>query len=40
VRAKVCPIKSLDANAMTPAAKSCGKYLNSQLAKIEVVTAG
>jgi branched-chain amino acid aminotransferase len=25
---------------MTPAAKSCGQYLNSQLAKIEVVKAG
>lgn len=40
VRAKVSSIKSLDANAMTPAAKSCGQYLNSQLAKIEVVKAG
>ncbi len=40
VRVKVSSIKSLDANAMTPAAKSCGQYLNSQLAKIEVVNAG
>ena len=40
VRVKVSSIKSLDANAMTPAAKSCGQYLNSQLAKIEVVKAG
>jgi len=40
VRTKISSIKSLDANAMTPAAKSCGQYLNSQLAKIEVVKAG
>ncbi len=40
VRVKVSSIKSLDSNAMTPAAKSCGQYLNSQLAKIEVVKAG
>ena len=32
VRTKISSIKSLDANAMTPAAKSCGQYLNSQLA--------
>jgi branched-chain amino acid aminotransferase len=40
VRVKVSSIKSLDSNALTPAAKSCGQYLNSQLAKIEVVKAG
>jgi branched-chain amino acid aminotransferase len=40
VRVKVSSIKSLDNNAITPAAKSCGSYLNSQLAKIEVVKAG
>jgi branched-chain amino acid aminotransferase len=40
VRVKISSIKSLDNNAITPAAKSCGQYLNSQLAKIEVVKAG
>jgi branched-chain amino acid aminotransferase len=40
VRVKISSIKSLDSNALTPAAKSCGQYLNSQLAKIEVVKAG
>ena len=40
VRTKISSIKRLDANALTPAAKSCGQYLNSQLAKIEVVKAG
>ncbi len=40
VRVKVSSIKSLDNNAITPAAKACGQYLNSQLAKIEVVNAG
>ncbi len=40
VRVKVSSIKSLDNNAISPAAKGCGQYLNSQLAKIEVVKAG
>jgi len=40
VRVKVSSIKSLDFNAISPAAKACGQYLNSQLAKIEVVKAG
>jgi branched-chain amino acid aminotransferase len=40
VRVKVSSIKSLDFNAISPAAKACGQYLNSQLAKIEVVNAG
>ncbi len=40
VRVKVSSIKSLDHNAISPAAKSCGQYLNSQLAKIEVMKAG
>jgi branched-chain amino acid aminotransferase len=40
VRVKVSSIKSLDHNAISPAAKSCGQYLNSQLAKIEVVKGG
>jgi branched-chain amino acid aminotransferase len=40
VRVKVSSIKSLDHNAISPAAKACGQYLNSQLAKIEVVNGG
>jgi branched-chain amino acid aminotransferase len=40
VRAKVSSIQSLDANTITPAAKACGQYLNSILAKIEVTAAG
>ena len=40
VRVKVSSIKSLDNNAITPAAKACGQYLNSQLAKIEVMKGG
>jgi branched-chain amino acid aminotransferase len=40
IRAKVSSIQSLDANSITPAAKACGQYLNSSLAKIEVTEAG
>jgi branched-chain amino acid aminotransferase len=40
IRAKVASIQSLDANSITPAAKACGQYLNSCLAKIEVTKAG
>ncbi len=40
IRAKVSSIQSLDANSITPAAKACGQYLNSSLAKIEATEAG
>jgi len=40
IRAKVSTIRSLDANSITPAAKACGQYLNSSLAKVEVTDAG
>lgn len=40
IRAKVASIQSLDANTISPAAKACGQYLNSSLAKIEATEAG
>ncbi len=40
IRAKTSSIQSLDANSITPAAKACGQYLNSILAKVEVTKAG
>ncbi len=40
IRAKVSSVQSLDANTITPAAKACGQYLNSSLAKIEATEAG
>jgi len=40
IRAKVSTIRSLDANSITPAAKACGQYLNSSLAKMEVTASG
>jgi len=40
IRAKVSSVQSLDANSIPPAAKACGQYLNSILAKVEVTHAG
>lgn len=40
IRAKVASVQSLDANTISPAAKACGQYLNSSLAKIEATEAG
>jgi branched-chain amino acid aminotransferase len=40
IRAKVSSIQSLDANSIPPAAKACGQYLNSILAKVEATEAG
>jgi len=40
VRAKTTSVQSLDHNAISPAAKACGQYLNSILAKVEVTKAG
>jgi branched-chain amino acid aminotransferase len=40
VRAKVSSAQSLDHRTISPLAKACGQYLNSILAKIEVVKAG
>ena len=40
IRAKVSSIQSLDHTALARAAKATGQYLNSILAKIEVVKAG
>jgi branched-chain amino acid aminotransferase len=40
VRAKVSSFRRNDANAIPPAAKATGQYLNSILAKIEAVQAG
>ncbi|MHB8780720.1 MAG: branched-chain amino acid transaminase [Candidatus Geothermincolia bacterium] len=40
VRAKTSSFRRNDANSIPPAAKACGQYLNSILAKIEVVEAG
>ncbi len=40
VRAKISSFRRNDSNVIPPAAKACGQYLNSILAKIEVVDAG
>ncbi|MCC7077558.1 MAG: branched-chain amino acid transaminase [Acidimicrobiia bacterium] len=40
VRAKISSFKRLDANILPPAAKACGNYVNSILAKTEAVKAG
>ncbi|RJQ32931.1 MAG: branched-chain amino acid transaminase [Actinobacteria bacterium] len=40
VRAKISSYRRNDANTIPPAAKACGQYLNSILAKIEVISAG
>lgn len=40
VRAKVSSFKRLDQNTLPPAAKACGNYVNSILAKTEAVKAG
>lgn len=40
VRVKISSFRRNDANAIPPAAKACGQYLNSILAKVEVVKAG
>jgi branched-chain amino acid aminotransferase len=40
VRAKVSSFRRIDPNTIPPAAKACGQYINSILAKIEVVEAG
>ncbi len=40
VRAKVSSFRRNDSNVIPPAAKACGQYLNSILAKIEVTDAG
>ncbi len=40
VRAKVSSFRRIEANTIPTAAKACGQYLNSILAKIEVMEAG
>src|SRR5262245_36838794 len=40
VRAKISSWRRLDANSIPPAAKACGQYLNSSLAKVEATKAG
>ena len=40
IRAKVSTYRRIDANVMPPAAKACGNYINSILAKVEIVHAG
>ena len=40
VRVKISSFRRNDPNAIPPAAKACGQYINSILAKIEVVAAG
>jgi len=40
VRVKISSFRRNDPNSIPPAAKACGQYLNSILAKIEVVSAG
>ncbi len=40
VRAKVSSFRRIESNTIPTAAKACGQYLNSILAKIEVVEAG
>jgi branched-chain amino acid aminotransferase len=40
VRAKISSWRRLDANTIPPAAKACGQYLNSSLAKVEATKAG
>lgn len=40
VRMKISSWQRHDANAMPPAAKGCGMYINSQMAKVEAVKAG
>ena len=40
VRAKVSSFRRIESNTIPTAAKACGQYLNSILAKIEVVDAG
>ncbi len=40
VRAKISSFRRNDVNHIPPAAKACGQYLNSILAKIEVTEAG
>lgn len=40
VRVKISSYRRNDANAIPPAAKASGQYLNSILAKIEVISAG
>lgn len=40
VRAKVSSFRRIEANSIPTAAKACGQYLNSILAKMEVVEAG
>ncbi len=40
VRMKISSWQRHDPNAMPPAAKGCGMYINSQMAKIEAVKAG
>jgi branched-chain amino acid aminotransferase len=40
VRMKISSWQRHDPNAMPPAAKGCGMYINSQMAKVEAVRAG
>ena len=40
VRMKISSWQRHDPNAMPPAAKGCGMYINSQMAKVEAVKAG
>lgn len=40
IRAKVSSIQALDHTSMARAAKACGQYLNSILAKVEVTSCG
>jgi branched-chain amino acid aminotransferase len=40
IRAKVSSYRRIDINVLPPAAKACGNYINSILAKVEIVHAG
>ncbi len=40
IRAKVSTFRRIDVNVLPPAAKACGNYINSILAKVEVVKGG
>lgn len=40
IRAKISSYRRIDVNVLPPAAKACGNYINSILAKVEVVKGG
>jgi branched-chain amino acid aminotransferase len=40
IRAKVSSYRRIDVNVLPPAAKACGNYINSILAKVEIIHAG